>query len=337
LFRLSAAIGHEPYFDAYHYALRTLLTGWGDRVIEGNAEHPPEIVDDGSPFAFALAFGPDGVELRFVAEAQSMEASPESMRSAALGVNRELAGRFPVDFTRFGEIRDLLLDDDLGPPFSVWHSVRWTRASPPRFRLYLTPRTRSIARADVLLRKAVRRLGLGEQTESYLDHMTRRPGDVLRHLSLDLARDEDARVTVYAVHYEVCADELEDIARTIELPADGEISAFATTMIGHAGPYLWKPVTSSASFVPGSFAPVAVAVHLPISHYLETDAVSVQRFSKFLNQRSFDDLSYRRAVHVLPARALDVGIGVQCHVSYGRDAKGPRLVAMLSPELSRTA
>jgi hypothetical protein len=337
LFRLTAAIGHEPYFDAYHYVVRTLLAGWADRVIEESHRHASEIVDDGSPFAFALAFGPSGIELRFIVEAQSMDGSPESMRSAALGVNRELAGRFPVDFTRFGEIRDLLLDDDQGPPFSVWHSVRWTKGSPPRFRLYLTPRTRGIGRADALLRKAVRRLGLGDQTEAYLDRMTRRPGDVLRHLALDLARDHDARVTVYAVHYESSADELEDIAQTSELPADGEVSAFATAMIGHPGPSLWKPVTSSVSFVQGAFAPVAVAVHLPISHFLETDAVSVQRFSRFLNERDFDDLSYRRAVHVLPARALDIGIGVQCHVSYGREAKGRRLAALLSPELSRTA
>jgi hypothetical protein len=91
------------------------------------------------------------------------------------------------------------------------------------------------------------------------------------------------------------------------------------------------------SFARGSTAPTAVAVHLPIAHYLENHAVSVQRFAKFLAERGLDDLAYRRAVHVLPGRDQDVGVGVQSCVSYAREAKGPRLVAWLSPDLARPA
>ena len=337
LFRLCAAIGHEGSFDAYHYVLRTLFGGWGEREVVENAPYPVGLGDDHSPFAFGLAFAPGGIDLRLLVEAQAKDASPPSVRAAALGLNRELASRFELDFTRFSALRDLLLDGNEGPLFTTWHAARWRSGRLPAFRLYLKPRTHGIARAEALVREALGRLGFGAVAEPYLSRMTLRPGDTLRLLSFDVSSDADARVTVYAEHHGATADELEPIAAMSEHHVEGEIARFATAMVGHAGPFLWKPVTTSISFVAGSPAPAAVAVHMPISHYVDTDAVTVQRVSRFLRGHDLDDLSYRRAVHVFAPRSLESDVGVQTFASYRRDAEGPRLVAWLSPEIFRTA
>jgi hypothetical protein len=66
LFRLCAAIGHETEFEGYLDAQRALFAGWGDREISRTSVRSSGVLDDHSPFAFALAFTTDGVELRLL-------------------------------------------------------------------------------------------------------------------------------------------------------------------------------------------------------------------------------------------------------------------------------
>jgi hypothetical protein len=156
LFRLCAAIGQEAFFEAYCDVLHTLFLGWGDRPIDENAPYPSGISEDHSPFAFGLAFSPHGLELRMLVEAQPKEPVVPSRPGTILALNRELAARYDIDFTRFAALRELLFHGDQSD-FSVWHAVRWSPAGRPAFKLHLKPRTRSIARDESLVRDALRR------------------------------------------------------------------------------------------------------------------------------------------------------------------------------------
>jgi DMATS type aromatic prenyltransferase len=337
LFRLCAAVGHEAQFEGYLDAQRALFAGWGDREI---SEHPmldSGILDDGSPFAFALSFAADGVELRLLVEAQSEEPSAAAMRVTALDLNRSLGSRFGLDFTRFAAVRGLFLDGEPGP-FSLWHAVSWRHGKKPSFRLYLNPRAHGVELAHALARESLVRLGVGLEATSCLERLVARPGDEIRYVSLDLSSAPEARVTVYVAHHGVSSGELEHIAAMSPLHVAGEVSAFSEAMLGHAGPFLKGPVTTSISFAAGSTAPLAVAVHVPISKYVPSDAVTVQRVAKFLNEQGLDDVSYRRAMHVFAPRPLEAGVGVQSYASCRRETGGIRFSAWLSPEIvARTA
>ena len=333
LFRLCAAIGHETRFESYLDAQRALFAGWGDREISYESGRTAGVLDDQSPFAFALAFSTDGVELRLLVEARSEEPSAAAMRVAALDLNRTLASRFGLDLTHFSAVRDIFLDGEPESPFSLWHAVGWKPGSKPTFRLYLNARARGVERAGALTREAFGRLGFGVEANSCLERLVERPGDEIRYLSLELTGTHEARVAVYVAHHGISSDELEHIAAMSPLHVAGEVSGFAEAMVGHAGPFLNGPVTTSVSFLVGSTAPAAVAVHVPMSHYMPSDAATLQHVALFLHEQGLDDLSYRRAVHVFAPRPLEAGAGVQRYASYRREPSGIRFSAWLSPEI----
>jgi hypothetical protein len=177
------------------------------------------------------------------------------------------------------------------------------------------------------------RFGLGVEANSCLERLVERPGDEVRYVSLELTSATEARVAVYVAHHGISSDELEHIAAMSPLHVAGEVSGFAEAMVGHAGPFLKGPITTSVSFLVGSTAPAAVAVHVPMSHYMPSDAATVQHVAIFLHEQGLDDLSYRRAVHVFAPRSLEAGAGVQRYASYRREASGIRFSAWLSPEI----
>jgi hypothetical protein len=333
LFRLCAAIGHETEFESYLDAQRALFAGWGDREISYDSIRDSGVLDDHSPFAFALAFAKDGVELRLLVEAQSEDPSAAAMRVAALDLNRTLASRFALDLTHFAAVRNLFLDGEPRPPFSLWHAVGWKRGSKPSFRLYLNARAHGAERAHALTREALGRFGLGVEANACLERLVERPGDEIRYVSLELTSAHDARIGVYVAHHGISSDELEPIVAMSPRHVAGEASAFAEAMIGHAGPFLKAPITTSASFLLGSTAPAAVAVHVPMSHYMPSDAATVQHVALFLHEQGLDDLSYRRALHVFAPRPLEARSGVQRYVSYRRELSGIRFSVWLSPEI----
>lgn len=336
LFRLCAALGYETEYERYLAVQRNLFAGWGDTAIAQDPPYASEIGDDHSPYEFSLQFEPGGVELRLLVEAQGTKPSALANREGALALNRRLQERYSLDMARFSKVADLFLSGETTAPFSLWHAVRWSPGTVPRFKLYLNPRARGRDHARELIDEALVRLGLNRETRSYLDQVARSPNDEFRYFSLDLSAGLKSRVKVYVTHHGAGAKELEQVMSVSPHHQAGDVPDFCESMTGHDGPYMIKPVTTCVSFIEGTIEPYATTLHLPIAHYVDSDQVTANRVSHFLRDNGLDDMSYRRAINVFAPRALDEGVGVQSYASYRREAEGLHFSAYLSPELFRS-
>jgi DMATS type aromatic prenyltransferase len=337
LFRLCAALGYEADYERYLAVQHTLLEGWGDTSIPRHPPYHSEIGDDHSPYEYSLQFEEAGVELRLLVEAQASDPSARANLEAAIELNRRLQARYSIDMTRFSLVADLFLSQDAAAPFSLWHAVCWLPGTAPAFKLYLNPRVRGGDRAREVIDEALRRLGMGKATQSFLDRVAPSPDDEFRYFSLDLSAGRESRVKVYVTHHGAGARELEQVMSVSPHHRAGDVPRFCEAMTGHSGPFTAKPVTTCISFVEGRTEPYAMTLHLPIAHYVDSDQVTANRVSRFLCDNGLDYLRYRRAINVFASRALDEGVGVQSYASYRREAVGLHLSAYLSPELFGSA
>ncbi len=333
---LARAVGAsaEAEAEAYVALSRELMSPWGEAGIPATAPYASHIGDDHSPFEYSLAFAPNSIEVRLLVESQSQVPGAAANRDAALELNERLSRYSHVDLKRFELVRDLFLPDGDHSPFALWHAVSLLPGQSPSFKIYLNPQAKGAEAAALTVAEAFRRLGLSATAFKSVSSAIFRHGvDQLTYFSLDLSASAAARVKVYVTHPRVTADEIEAIFRVCPSHRPGDALNFCKAMLKSSGPFTKKPLTSCLSFRAGSDEPSAATLHLPISHYVDTDRETVDRVGAYLLEHQLNRAAYQAAVMALAGRSLDGGIGVQSYASFRRENGAIRLTAYLSPEL----
>lgn len=331
---LSQALLRPQETNAYTELAAFLFESWGEHEVPRQAPYPSNIGDDHSPFEYSLAFDPEGVELRLLFESQSEPATPAANQAAALELSRRIARRYALDFRRFDLIQDLFLTSSPSADFSLWHAVCLNPGKPPAFKIYLNPQVRGADAATSVMEEALGRLGFGAKTIAATRQAIKRPGlDALGYFSLDLADGPDARVKVYVAHPLIDAAELDTIFELCPAHRPGDVIDFCEAISGSRATFARKPLMSCMSFVSGSELPKAMTLHLPIAHYVDTDAIAAERSEAFLRGAGLDHAAYRRSMSTIASRPLHETLGVQSYASYRREKGGLRFTAYLSPAL----
>jgi hypothetical protein len=185
---------------------------------------------------------------------------------------------------------------------------------------------------EQLIAEASARLGMRERTLPILQEVMRR-GGVPNYFSLDLASRLGMRTKYYFAHRDVSPDQLEQIFALCPGHVPGDVVAFCRAMLGNSAPLGKKAVCYCFSFVEGSDAPVAVTLHLPVAHYLGSDALILHHVSAFMAEHRMPVRRYQQAVTALARRALGSSVGLQSYASFRRESGEIKLTVYLSPEL----
>jgi DMATS type aromatic prenyltransferase len=313
-----------------------MTDGWGEQQVPDVPPRASRIGDDHSPFEYSLGFDPDGVDLRLLLEAQGTPPSAAGNLEAALALNLRLAARYSADVARFESISDLFLEQSTAEPFALWHAISLSPDGELDFKLYLNPQTRGRALAFPLVQAALLRLGFSMHAVECVKRAMPREGiDELGYFSLDMSSKAAARVKVYVSHPCVTADEIDSMFEVCPQHRKGDVIEFCRAMTGSSGPYTSKPLMSCLAFVAGSDEPSAATLHLPIAHYVSSDADVRDRFSALLRTQSLDYAGYEAALLAIARRPLDRGPGIQSYASFRRVGSGLRLTGYFSPELFR--
>lgn len=331
---LCYALGLDDQVRSYLAVQSFLLESWGEREVPPLAPYPSRIGDDHSPYEYSVQFARDAIELRLLLEAQASVPGLWANQQAALALNNRITERYGVDTSRFQAVQDLFCPEDPHGPFSLWHAVCLDAESNPAFKIYLNPQVQSgVISPRELVIEAAERLGMSPQIKRVLDAVVRK-GGVPNYFSLDLSMRLGMRTKLYFSHQDVDARELEAIFSLCPRHLAGDVSNFCQSMLGHAGPLTKKkPVCYCFSFVEGSDAPISVTLHLPIAHYLVSDALVLHHVSGFMAQHGMPVREYQRAVTSLARRALGSTVGLQSYASFRRERSGMKLTIYLSPEL----
>ncbi|MGC4091460.1 MAG: tryptophan dimethylallyltransferase family protein [Polyangiaceae bacterium] len=311
-----------------------LFAPWGDFAVPEQAIYPSLIGDDHSPYEYSLAFGRSDVELRILFEAQANAPSASNNQQAALAFNDRLQERHAVDLSRFERIRDLFLVDEPVPPFSLWHAAILNGGRDPSFKVYLNPAAQGRPHSKALVSEAMSRLGFASAARQLFGCQTLRPGeDEVRYFSLDLSPGNDARVKVYFAHHDAGVSLLEGLFAQAPSHQAGDVRDFCAQMAPGLRRFSAKPLTSCFSFVAGSSLPSAVTLHMPVSHYVDDDAVVAGRFAQYLESHGVSSAPYWGALHALAPRPLDTTSGLQSYASFRRQGSDVRATAYISPLL----
>ncbi len=331
---LSQALLRPEETATYNELAAFLFEDWGDHEVPQLAPYPSNIGDDHSPFEYSLAFDPEGIELRLLFESQSQLPSPQTNQEAALALNQRAGRRYGLDFSRFERIQDLFLSDAPSAEFSLWHAVCLNPGRAPAFKIYLNPQMRGAQQAACVMEEALGRLGFGAQTIAAARRALKRTElDAFGYFSLDLASGPNARVKIYVSHPLIDPAELDELFELCPAHRPGDVIDFCAAMTGSHDTFTRKPLMSCMSFVSGSEVPKAMTLHLPIAHYVESDAVTAQRTEAFLGRAGLDAQAYRRSLQSIASRPLHETLGVQSYASYRREKGGLRFTAYLSPAL----
>jgi len=287
------------------------------------------LTDDSSPFEFSLAFGPSGVDLRFLVEAQSLPVSSESAWRAGLSLNDRLARDYGADFTQFDKIKDLFAPIASIPArFLLWHSaVFHGDGSTPMFKAYLNPQVVGHDASDRLLERTLRELDL-EHAWQFLSANAVQPSRLV-YFSLDLVPREKARVKVYIAHPDARADEV--APRDCDASAAlGDVESVVDQLTGTRGPFSARPILTCYAFRADQSQP-QFTLHVPVRSYISDDSEAVDRVCQILTPDQAGVL--RRAVTSIADRPLASGRGLLTYVAI-RHEEGSRCVTVyLSPEL----
>ena len=329
---LCHALGLANRVTEYSEVQAFLMENWGDREVPRLAPYPSRIGDDHSPYEYSIQFSRDSVELRLLLEAQAGVPGIYENQQAALTLNAKIAQKYGADVSRFQPLETLFCPEDPHGPFSLWHAVCFDGSVQPNFKIYLNPHVHAGVPAHTLVAEAASRLGIGAQTRPIIDEVLRR-GGVPNYFSLDLSPRLGARTKFYFAHQDVSPKELEEIFSLSPGHEAGDVLAFFEAMLGHANPLTRKAVCYCFSFVEGADKPVSATLHIPVAHYLESDALILHHVSSFMAQHGMPVRQYQQAVVGLSRRALGTSVGLQSYASFRREKSGMKLTIYLSPEL----
>jgi DMATS type aromatic prenyltransferase len=329
---LCQALGLGAHTREYLAVQSALMEPWGSRHLPPLAPYPSQIGDDHSPYEYSVQFAKNAMELRLLIEAQAVVPSLSNNQHAARSLNHRLEKKFGLDLSRFKVLEDLFLPEDPHGPFSLWHAACLDRSGRPDFKIYLNPRVGGRGSRSDLVDEALSRLDLSETTKPVIERV-RQLGGVSNYFSLDLAERLGSRVKLYFSHANVTHSELESIFALAPSNTVGDVTRFCSAIIGNTALLAKKPVCYCFSFVHGVPHPTAVTFHLPVAHYLSSDALVLHHVSAFMSQHGMPVAHYQRAVTALARRALGTSVGLQSYASFRRERSGLKLTVYLSPEL----
>jgi DMATS type aromatic prenyltransferase len=332
LYDLCQALGMGESAREYIRAQSLLMEPWCEREVPPLAPYPSRIGDDHSPYEYSVQFAKRSVELRLLLEAQAAAPSLHANQVAALALNRRLAQRYALDLSRFDAVSDLFCPTDPQGPFSLWHAACFDRTGHPDFKIYLNPRVHCGASAGRLITEGVTRLGLAQAALPIIERVIDRGGEP-NYFSLDLAARLGSRVKLYFSHDDATLEDLEYILSLAPSNRRGDVTHFCRALLGDGIALSEKPICYCFSFVSGVDAPLAVTFHLPVSHYVESDATILRRASAFMANEGLPVDDYRRSVMAMARRDLRTSVGLQSYFSFRREASGLKVTVYLSPEL----
>lgn len=335
LYDLCHALGFGASAHDYVRVQSLLTEPWCDRAVPALAPFPSRIGDEHSPYEYSVQFARKSIELRLLFESQATAPSLYANQLAALALNLKLARRCGVDLSRFNELQDLFCPEDPQGPFSLWHAACFDSAGRPGFKIYLNPRVHSGASGEQLITEAVARLGLSQAAHSVIRTVVDRGGEP-NYFSLDLTARLGSRVKLYFAHKAAQLAELEHILALAPTYRIGEATRFCRAILGDGVALTRKPICYCFSFASGHAAPLAVTFHLPVAHYLPSDAAVMSRISAFMASERLPVDEYRRSVLAIARRDLHTGVGLQSYFSFRRETSGLKVTVYLSPELFAT-
>ena len=332
LYQLCGALGLADRAHEYQAVQAFLMESWQAREVPQLAPYPSRIGDDHSPYEYSLQFGQTSVELRLLLEAQATLPGLHANQVAAQALNQRVAQRYGVDFSRFAQLQNLFCPEDPHGPFSLWHAVCFDAAGQPDFKIYLNPQVHAGTSGRDLTTEAVSRLGLSGVATPIIERVVA-AGGIPNYFSLDLAARLGSRVKLYFSHEDASLADLESIFALAASNRAGDVSRFCRAILGADTRLNRKPVCYCFSFVAGSDAPVAVTFHLPVAHYVASDALVLNNVSAFMAAEGLPVKAYQRAVRSLARRDLAGSLGLQSYASFRRERSGLKLTVYLSPEL----
>jgi hypothetical protein len=138
---------------------------------------------------------------------------------------------------------------------------------------------------------------------------------------------------VYVSHPHATPTELDQAFAVCATHRIGDVRDFCQAMAPERALFDSKPLMSCLSFVSGSVSPKAVTLHLPIVHYVDNEAQTLNRVAAWLALNGLNEQAYRNCVQALGKRRSPGGKGLQSYASYRREPSGLRFTAYFSPEL----
>ena len=323
--------------------LAGLLEPWGRAPIGARPAFSSDIGDDSFPVEFSIALDGDSAEIRVLFEARP--ATPSELPGALPGrwmagqeLNRRLEREHGVRLDRLRQVEDLFLPTAPRARWAIWHSICWSAAGPPRFKVYLNPQAQGRERAPTVIRQALARLGYACAAETL--SRCGRDGDELKFFSLDLDAQSDGaeRVKVYKAHHGATRG---SIAAELAIARDYDATAFTAfwdAIIGTDGPFGGLPLTSYLSLREGEDRPSTATVHFPVRDYADNDESVFERVRRSLGPAGAPSRAcYERSMAAFAKRPLDEGLGMQSYVAFRSHRGEPRLTIYLSPEIYTTA
>jgi DMATS type aromatic prenyltransferase len=297
-----------------------------------------EISDDNTPIEFSVTLSPIGSEVRVLFEPQGDAPTLASHRQAALLMHEELARAHGADLSRFRQVQDLFVPQDMRGPFALWSAVVFANGREPSFKAYFNPQARGPGRAVMLVEEGLRRLGLRRAWRHLAATLARRGPhrDELKYFALDLSASEQARVKVYVRHHDATPEDLQIAATAAPGSNRGEAEDFARAMGGGARRFKERATFTCAAFVGGDDdRPSATTQYVPVCAYALDDLEVEQRVSSYLLAQQMDSAPYRRLLASFANRPLNAGVGMQSWVAFRRYRGVPRLTVYLGSETRR--
>ncbi|KAK7753350.1 putative secondary metabolism biosynthetic enzyme [Diatrype stigma] len=277
LSHLAKAIGQEKLTEQLLSAVALSTGSWGKKRIPRTVDLSgwvSAVSNDHSPFEYSVVIdqGSGEAELRFLVEAQPEENSPKHLEMNALHLAENIATNYSsTSLGSFNAIRGIFLPLHTDSNFVAWFSFA-ASTSTPEWKIYLNPCVSGKENASKSVCAALRRLGLSKAWA--LIESTMASSDSIAYFSLDLSRDEEARVKVYVAHPGAKASQIA-LKHTKICPdaSSYEIERFCLSMAGGSpGPYDAKPLLSCFAFTNKAADRPVGTVHFPVVAYAENDA-----------------------------------------------------------------
>lgn len=304
--------------------LGTLMRSWYHSPIGDHPTVLSDISDDHTPFEFSLGFRNDGVDLRFLVEAQPATPQIESRWEAGRALLEALQKNHDCCIDRFLKVEDLFRPTDQWARFAMWHAVNIGKKT--SFKVYLNPAASGAHNASRTVRAALYQLDIGDAAGHVPQLLHGR--DEVKYFSLDLTKDLAARVKVYFSHRNVDAGFLEMMLS----PAPGYVSGTAEEFCRKLsdGRFIFDglPIQTCYSFNAINASVSDVALHFPVRSYAHDDGEALERISTLLNEPHREQ--YRSLVQKFSGDMSQSGVQTYASIWAGRRRE---LTVYLSPQI----
>lgn len=310
-----------------------VMTPWGRAPLAAQPEWMSHVVDDGTPFEFSLAFA-ERSEVRFLFEPQGSTPTLGSNIRAGRSLLASLASDFDLELERFDRIADLFLPRTPNGAFGIWIAVGISKDAAPSFKLYLNPQASGISQAPAVVEEALARLGFDRAWPVVGNVLTRRGAllDELKYFALDLSRSRDARVKVYARHYDSSPEVLAAAASGCTVSSTDNVRRFLAAVSPERIAYDGRGPSTCYAFVSGNPKPDSVTTHFPINGYASDDEVASRRVLAGMAAFGVPTDPFENALRGIATRPLADGIGFISYVSFRQHRGEPRLSVYLPRE-----